>query len=68
MATDQINQKIELEHGEPMYSHGMWNCNIWEKAGTVNTVFATTWGKSAIEARSKANSIVNACGRDWYMP
>lgn len=62
-----VNQAISLYRDEPTFDseihHSLgfpWKCDIWEKTGDW-PLFATAWGKTAFEARAKANSIIQAC-------
>ena len=65
--TRMVNQAIDLYRDDPVFDNEIsaatgfpWRCDIWQKTGDW-PLFATTWGKTALEARAKANSIVQAC-------
>lgn len=62
-----VNQAISLYRDEPTFNQEIsaqtgfpWRCDIWERTGSW-PLFATTWGKTRLEAMSKANSILQAC-------
>lgn len=55
-----VNQALPLYRHDPEFDGEKWRCNIWEYD---QPLFATTWGKTRTEAMSKANSIIEACGR-----
>jgi hypothetical protein len=75
MAEILRNYAIKLRRDEPMHDpetppDGLaWRCDIWLEDGGQNDpwpLFATAWGRTSLEARAKANSIVQACERpDW---
>ena len=62
-----VNQAIPLYRDDPVFNSEIsaatgfpWRCDIWQK--TVEwPLFATTWGKTNLEARAKANSVIQAC-------
>ena len=67
-----VNQAIQLYRDDPIFDSEVhpqtgfpWRCDIWQKTGTW-PLFATAWGKTSLEARAKANSIIQACALDRW--
>lgn len=65
--TRMVNQAVPLYRDDPVFDQEIsaatgfpWRCDIWEKTGAW-PLFATAWGKTRLEAMSKANTILQAC-------
>ena len=72
MTNKLINQALKLWRLEPRFDSEVthrdgypWRCDIYEDDAR-GQLFASTWGKTQVEARAKANSIVQACAlENW---